>query len=342
VSNVGSRGVANSTLPPPRLDYKSISENMFYKSCNAFNRKAPLPVGALQSTVRLYAELKTLSSELNQKLALRNATSDLIRNGKDPSAGDVAQQQGKALKIEISRLKSRVAAVESELLHNALPIPNDTHPDTPIGSEAATVTLSTHGPSPLPASPTRDHVRVARRFHMLDLDAGSTVTGSSWYFLLNDGALLEHALVNYALSVAIRHGYRPVTTPDVVKIDIAERCGFQPRDPTDNVQQMYHLTSERDHPELVLSGTAEIPLAGLFAYKVFEESKLPLKVVGVGKAFRAEAGARGSDTRGLYRVHQFAKVELFSVGTESCSDETMEDMRKVQVEILHGLKLPFR
>ncbi|KAF8488531.1 hypothetical protein JB92DRAFT_3101042 [Gautieria morchelliformis] len=342
VSNVRSGGVSNSTLPPPRLDYKSISENMLYKSCNAFNRKAALPVGALQSTVRLYAELKTFSSELNQKLALRNATSDLIR--RDPSARDVAHQQGKALKTEISRLKSRVATLESELLHTALPIPNDTHSDTPIGSEAATVILSTHGPSPLPASPTRDHVRVAHHFHMLDLDAGSTVTGSSWYFLLNDGALLEHALVNYALSVAIRHGYKPVTTPDVVKIDIAERCGFQPRDPTDNVQQMYHLTSDsaRGHPELVLSGTAEIPLAGLFANKVFEESQLPLKVVGVGKAFRAEAGARGADTRGLYRVHQFAKVELFSVGSETCSDGAMEDMRKVQVEILHGLKLPFR
>lgn len=234
--------------------------------------------------------------------------------------------------------------MESDLLHVALSIPNDTHSDTPIGSEAATVILSTHGPSASTHTPSRDHVRIARHFQILDLAAGSTVTGSSWYFLLNEGALLELALINYALSVAIRHGYRPVTTPDVVKADIAKRCGFQPRDPTDNVHQMYHLTSEsqKDHPELVLSGTAEIPLAGLFANKIYEESQLPLKVVGVGKAFRAEAGARGADTRGLYRVHQFSKVELFAVEIETCSSDAMEDMKKVQIEILDGLKLPFR
>ena len=267
-----------------------------------------------------------------------------MRNSRCSLTRDAAIEQAKALKIEISELKSRVATIESDLLHTALPIPNDTHPDTPIGSEAATVTLSTHGPSPSPLTLSRDHVRVARHFQMLDLDAGSTVTGSSWYFLLNEGALLEVALINYALSVAIKHGYKPVTTPDVVKIDIAKRCGFQPRDPTDNVHQMYHLTSEseKEHPALVLSGTAEIPLAGLFANKLYEESQLPLKVVGVGKAFRAEAGARGADTRGLYRVHQFAKVELFTVEVETRSDSAMEDMRKVQIQILDGLKLPFR
>lgn len=331
-------------MPPPRLDYKSISENSVYKSHNAFNRKAPLPVGAVQSTARLYEQLKSLSSALNQKLALRNTISDLVRNSKDPSSRAAAIEQAKALKIDVSDLKSRVAIVESDLLHNALAIPNDTHSDTPIGSESSTVTLSTHGPSALPATVHRDHVRVARHFQMLDLDAGSTVTGSSWCFLLNEGALLELALINYAVSVAIRHGYRPVITPDVVKIDIARRCGFQPRDPNDNVQQMYHLTSEsdKDHPELVLSGTAEIPLAGLFANKVFEESQLPLKVVGVGRAFRSEAGARGADTRGLYRVHQFTKVELFAVEADTSSDEVMEDMREVQVKILDGLKLPFR
>ena len=344
VSNVGAREVPDSNLPPPRLDYKAIAENVAYKSHNAFNRRAAVPVGAVQSTARLYDELKSLSSELNQKLALRNATSELVRRTNDSSSRDAAIEQAKALKIEISDLKAKISIIDTDLLHNALPIPNDTHSDTPIGSEAATIILSTHGPDALPATPSRDHVRVARHFQMLDLDAGSTVTGSSWYFLLNEGALLELALINYALSVAIRHGYKPVTTPDVVKLDIARRCGFQPRDPASNVEQMYHLASEseRDHPELVLSGTAEIPLAGLYTHKVLEESQLPLKVVGVGKAFRAEAGARGADTRGLYRVHQFSKVELFAVEIEARSDEIMEDMRRVQVDILDGLKLPFR
>ncbi|KAF8578994.1 seryl-tRNA synthetase [Ramaria rubella] len=343
-SNARHNNVLISHLPPPRLDYKSISENTLYKSHNSYNRKAILPVGAVQSIARLYAELKTLSSELNLKLALRNFTSNIVHSSPHLTNKIAAIEQGKALKSEILELKSRVAVIELELLHNALPIPNDTHPDTPIGPEAAAVTLSTHGPHPLPITPLRDHVRVARALRMLELDAGSTVTGSSWYYLLNEGALLDIALVNYSLSVAIRHGYRPVITPDVVKADVAMRCGFQPRDPTDNLHQMYHLSSTqgKDHPELVLSGTAEIPLAGLFANKVFEQSQLPKKVVGVGKAFRAEAGARGTDTRGLYRVHQFSKVELFAVTPEAHSAEVMEDMKKTQVEILEGLKFPFR
>lgn len=320
-------------------------DNVLFKSHNAFNRKAPLPVGAVQSTVHLYAEFKSLSNELNQKLALRNATSDLVRSsGGDSRAKGITIEQAKRLKTEIAELKARLANVESELLCKALQIPNDTHPGSPLGTEAAAVILSTHGPDPLLATPLRDHVRVARALEMLDLEAASIVTGSSWYFLLNEGALLELALTNYAVSVAINHGYSPVATPDVVKAEIAARCGFQPRDPIEDVQQMYHLASDpqKDRPELVLSGTAEIPLAGLFANKVFEESQLPVKVVGIGRAFRAEAGARGAETRGLYRVHQFSKVELFAVAGAEHSDAIMEDMREVQIDILGGLGVPFR
>jgi seryl-tRNA synthetase len=109
---------------------------------------------------------------------------------------------------------------------------------------------------------------------------------------------------------------------------------------------MYHLSpndsSSSSHPELVLSGTAEIPLAGMFANKILPLKDLPLKVVGLGRAFRAEAGARGTDTRGLYRVHQFTKLELFSISQAGQSEEMMEEMQRVQVEIFSRLGFPFR
>lgn len=231
---------------------------------------------------------------------------------------------------------------EERLLKLAFAVPNDTHPDTPLGPESAAVTLSTHGPEPLPPSSSRDHVSIGRTLGLLDLEAAATVTGSSWYYLLNEGALLEMALVNYALSIAIRHGFTPVTTPDVVRADVAHRCGFQPRDPTIDppVSQMYHISPS--NPELVLAGTAEIPLAGLFANRLFNEGELPAKVVGLGRAFRAEAGARGADTRGLYRVHQFTKLELFAVSESEQSEEIMEEMKKLQIEIFEGLGLSFR
>ena len=272
---------------------------------------------------------------------------------KDPEKKQAALDEAKALKEEISGLEDRIAEIEDELYTLALAIPNDTHPDVPVGPESVAVTLSTHGPEPLPASPARDHVAICRALDLIDLEAGATVTGSSWYYLKNEGALLELALVNYALSIAMRHGYTPVTTPDVVRADVARRCGFQPRDPVDGAaSQMYHLAHAADpaagqgqghtHPELVLAGTAEIPLAGMFANRILPAGELPVKVVGLGHAFRAEAGARGADTRGLYRVHQFTKLELFVVSEEERSGEVMEDMRKMQAEIFEGLGLSFR
>jgi seryl-tRNA synthetase len=337
------------------LDYRGITDNLVYKSHNAFNRKAALPVGALPKISKLYEDQKNFSSTLNTRRHEQSQVGDRIKKvSKDPHAKQVALQEAKALKAEISSLEAKLAEVDEELFRLALAIPNDTHPDVPIGPESAAVTLSEHGAAPVPSSPSRDHVSIGRQLRLLDLEAAATVTGSSWYYLLNEGALLELALVNYALSVAIRHGFTPVTTPDVVRSDIAYRCGFQPRDPGSEtpVSQMYHVSNtlpgisggavSEHHPELVLAGTAEIPLAGLFADNIFLPHELPKKVVGLGRAFRAEAGARGADTRGLYRVHQFTKLELFVVSTEMQSEAMMDEMRKLQTEIFEGLGLTFR
>ncbi|KAI0688133.1 hypothetical protein BC835DRAFT_1408169 [Cytidiella melzeri] len=350
-----SSKASSSGLPKPRLDYRDITENVVFKSHNAFNRKASLPLGALQKISKLYEDQKTLSSTLNKRRHEQSQVGELIKKAaKTAQAKQAALQEAKALKAEISGLETTLAEVDTELFSLALAVPNDTHPDVPIGPESAAVTLSEHGPAPVPSSSSRDHVSIGRQLGLIDLESAATVTGSSWYYLLNEGALLELALTNYALSVAIRHGFTPVTTPDVVRSDIAYRCGFQPRDPTSDtpVSQMYHvsnsLSSSGDgtgthvHPELVLAGTAEIPLAGMFADKIFLPQELPKKVVGLGRAFRAEAGASGTDTRGLYRVHQFTKLELFVVSMESQSEAMMEELRRLQTEIFEGLGLSFR
>lgn len=348
---------SDSGLPRPRIDYRDITENIVFKSHNAFNRKAPLPVGALPAIAKLYADQKSLTSTLNIKRHEQSLVGERIKKaGKDEASRKGALQEAKTLKSDILDVEEKLADVENKLFDLALAVPNDTHPDVPIGPESAAAVLSTHGPTPINASHARDHVIIGRQLGLLDLEAAGTVTGSSWYYLLNEGALLELALVNYALSVAVRRGFTPVTTPDVVRSDIAHRCGFQPRDPQSDapVSQMYHVSNlmpnslhphhhqHHHHPELVLAGTAEIPLAGMFAGKVFLQNELPVKVVGLGRAFRAEAGARGADTRGLYRVHQFTKLELFAVTTEEQSEAMMGELRSVQTEIFQGLGLSFR
>jgi len=298
----------------------------------------------------LYNRHKELSRDLNAKRHAQSLIGDRVREvGNDEEARQAALQHAKELKSVVSQLKHDLAQVNDELFSLASAVPNDTHPLTPLGSESAAVTLSTHGPDPIPHTPLRDHVSICRDLGLLDLEAGATVTGSSWYYLLHEAAMLEMALTNYGLSIALKHGFTPVTTPDVVRSDVARRCGFQPRDNADPpVSQLYHLSandsSSSSHPELVLSGTAEIPLAGMFANKILPLKDLPLKVVGLGRAFRAEAGARGTETRGLYRVHQFTKLELFAVSQagQSQSEEMMEEMQRVQVEIFSGLGFPFR
>jgi seryl-tRNA synthetase len=285
---------------------------------------------------------------LNAKRNARSVLGEQIRKTAGEgnlSAKQAALEEATKLKAEVLELEVRLSEVEKVLLNLALAIPNDTHPESPLGPESSAVTLSVHGPECVPVNIERDHVTICKKFGLLDLESASTVTGSSWYYLLNEAALLEMALTNYAISIALKHGFTPVIPPDVVRSDIASRCGFQPRDHSDNpVAQMYHIKSSEKtvSPELVLCGTSEIPLAGMFANKVFPSTTLPLKVVGLGHSFRAEAGARGADTRGLYRVHQFTKVELFATTTRDGSEPMMKEMMQVQKTILEGLGLSFR
>lgn len=304
---------------------------------------------------RLYEEQTALSKDINAKRHARSTIGDRIRaSASQPDVKKSLLEEAKNLKAELTTLEGQLEDVQNRLLSLALAIPNDTHPDVPIGPESEAKVLAKHGPPPIPASPSRDHVAIGRALDLFDLEAGALVTGNSWYYLKNEGALLELALVNYAMSIAIKHGFTPVTTPDVVRSDIAARCGFQPRDLNSDppLNQMYHIAptvapsggQAKAYAELVLAGTAEIPLAGLFANasKIMSAGELPKKVVGLGHAFRAEAGARGADTRGLYRVHQFTKLELFVVCDQESSDEMMAQMRQLQEEIFGGLGLTFR
>lgn len=254
-----------------------------------------------------------------------------------------ARRQAKKLKSRIGDYESTLSDTEAELLELGLALPNDTHSSSPIGGEEKAVELERFGPDPIHADTARDHLRIAERYGLLDNDASIVATGSSWPYLKGTLALLEMAIVNYAVSVALRHGYTPVIPPDVIRSDIAWRCGFQPRDPsTSGPSQTYHLQTSEGSPELCLAGTSEIPLSAMFANQVLPHESLPHRVVGIGRAFRAEAGARGSLTRGLYRVHQFTKVELFSVCEAGVSEGVMEEMRVVQAEIARGLGLSVR
>ncbi|KAI8935261.1 hypothetical protein NX059_007850 [Plenodomus lindquistii] len=266
-------------------------------------------------------------------------------------------RQAKEVKTELSAIEARETQLQDEIESLALDLPNLSSTHTPVGTEPEVVGYINEHHKPANSSARRSHVEIGQQLGILDFTGSAQTSGWGWYFLVGDGAMLEQALVQYALSVARSKGWKAVAPPSLVYSHMASACGFQPRD-QNGEQQVYAIDqSDKDKakPQLVLAGTAEIPLAGMKANTTLEQNELPLKTVGVSRCYRAEAGARGADTKGLYRVHEFTKVEMFAwttpdyTGDEhftgeaaSSSEAIFEEMMSIQKEILEALGLHCR
>ena len=172
---------------------------------------------------------------------------------------------------------------------------------------------------------------------LVDFEAGASVAGQKFYYLKNEAALLELALVQYAMQTLVKEGYTPVITPDVARVEVLEGIGFLPRDPDPEKRQIYSLADT----DLCLIATAEITLGGMHRDRIFDELDLPKKYVGLSHCFRTEAGAPGRDTRGLYRVHQFTKVEMFVFCTPDQSEDIHLELLRIEESIFQGLGLPY-
>lgn len=181
----------------------------------------------------------------------------------------------------------------------------------------------------------KNHVDVLESLDLIDFDSASVVSGSKFYYLRGAAAMLELALVNWALQCAMAKGFTPITTPDLVRESVLEKCGFQPR--ADNTQT-YSVTDS----DLCLTGTAEVPLGGIYMDKVVEEAVLPIKMAAFGHCFRTEAGAAGAAGKGLYRVHQFSKVEMFVICTPEESDALHEELIGIEEEMFTALGLHYK
>jgi seryl-tRNA synthetase len=247
--------------------------------------------------------------------------------------------------------------MQEEISRLALELPNLSSLDTPVGEEAQVVDEINEKPALNRSG--KSHVEIGHELDILNFEASATTSGWGWYFLQNEAALLEQALVQYALSVAVKRGWKVMTPPSLVYSHIASACGFMPRDQHGETQ-IYSVAPNQpqdmnnpEKPSLVLAGTAEIPFAGSRANKTMTDADLPLKVIGPSRCYRAEAGARGVDTKGLYRVHEFTKVEMFAWTLprmddatdrfgdieESQAEEVFAEMIDIQKEIITSLGL---
>lgn len=354
-----------SIAPKASIDIKHIRQNPEAYSRNCLERNYEAQSEHPFKIVKLFDQWKqsqsdtlSLREKSNVILAQLSHRADKLgpKNSGQVTPGTPRQdliEEARKLKDELSTTETYEAQLTSEIETLAAELPNLTSVDTPRHEPKVVGYINEyrkperiHLNDPYHRATFRDHASIGIELDLLDFSGAATTSGWGWYFLKNEAALLEQALVQYALSIAMKHGFTVVSPPSVVYSHIASACGFRPRDQSGE-QQVYNIQqSERDlgrgKPIHSLAGTAEIPLAGMGANKTFEAGDLPLQVVGSSRCYRAEAGARGADTKGLYRVHEFTKVEMFSWTLPGQEIETFNLMLKVQIEILKELGLHCR
>lgn len=321
-------------LRKPQIDIKNIVTNASVFEESLVKRRLALPGGmTMQQLVDRLSELRDLQFRKQQLLTERNRLQ--AQFGKQRAANqDTAgiESQLRELKRELADVETRADAAETETRPVLEAVPNTLAPES-AGLEAEEVIGEIWPDRRVPETETRRHDLVGERLGLVDFESATTVAGPSSYFLLGAGALLEQALVQFALSRCVAAGWKPVAPPSLARVPVALACGFRPRDDNGPDSQIYTLRGDDD---LCLSGTAEIPLAGLAAQRTLDK---PARVVGVSRSYRAEAGARGRDSKGLYRVHEFTKVEMFAWTTPDASAALHDEILALEKGIISDLGL---
>ncbi len=308
------------------LDLKFIREHADLVKANAAHRLANVDVDRLLTLDARRRELETAIDELRAK---RNAAS---KTKPTPETIEEMKEVGS----QIQSLEVEAQSVEEELRGLWLAVPNVTHPDVRVSEneDDNPVLDSFLEPTSFDFTPL-DHVELAQKHDLIDFDRAAKVSGAKFYYLKNELALLEFALIRYALDIVGQHGFIPCTTPDLAKREVLEGLGFNPRGES---TQVYNI----ENSDLSLIGTAEITMGGYHMNEVLDEADLPLKYVAVSHCFRTEAGAYSKFTKGTFRVHQFTKVEMFVYATPEQSESAHAELLAIEREIFEGLRIPFR
>ncbi|MCR5436492.1 MAG: serine--tRNA ligase [Treponema sp.] len=314
------------------LDYKFIKDNLDAVKQNIINRNMTADADAV---VKLYYKRTELVTKLQGLQQKRNENANAMKQKLDNDKRQELIAAGKAIKEEISAVETETKETEKKLEEAARQIPNMVHPDVPVGKlDTENLEVKVVGtPRKFDFEP-KDHVELGESLDIIDFDRGTKVSGPKFYYLKNEAVFLEQALIMYALNTLRKHDFNMFITPDVAKEDVLKGIGFNPRGNESNV---YSIEEEGT----CLVATAEITLGGYHQDEILDKAKLPLLYGGLSHCFRREAGAAGQFSKGLYRVHQFDKVEMFAYSTPEQSDEIHEKLRQIEEEIFTGLGLPF-
>ena len=274
-----------------------------------------------------------LAEDLNRQA---NEVSKKIGPAKDNEERQKWIEQGRSLREQKEAAQTAHDELEAQILELQTVIPNMTHPDAPTGGEEDANELS-FGKTPKPVFDFHplDHLELGEKHDLFDFESGARVAGAGFYFLRNAAVRIDLALQQFAVSFLADRGFTPVTTPDLALTSVLHGTGFNPRGPE---TQIYSI----ENTELNLVATAEIPLGGMMSGQTLDLENLPLRLCGLSHCFRTEAGAAGRASKGLYRVHQFTKVEMFAFASPDQSDALHEEMRSLECELFDALEVPYR
>lgn len=316
------------------IDLKLLKEKREQIKENIRNRRMKVDV---DDVIKLGDERLTLLSRAEK---LRNRRNEVAANMKQ-KLEDIKRknliEEGKKLKEDIAELEQKLEQVEKQYFESAKRIPNFSDSDAPVGAEddGGTVEVKRVGTPRTFSFKPLDHVELGKINDLIDFDTATKVSGNKFYYLKNEAVMLELALSQFAITTAIKHGFTPVITPDIAKTEILEGIGFSPRGEESNIYAL-------DGMDECLVGTAEITLGGYYAGQILKEEDFPIRFVGLSHCFRREAGGAGQFSKGLYRVHQFSKVEMFVYTLPEESKKEHMNILSIEEEIFSALGLAYR
>lgn len=314
------------------LDPRTLEERRDEIAESCRRRRLRVDVDAAIACQKRVSVLQQELQELNRQ---RNEHQTTGKQKLDSAAREAHTAEGRRLKDAIAGVEAQLFAANEELEACLAELPNFLHPDVPDGGEADFRELRRVGEPTRFDFEARDHLALCAHLDLVDFDAAARVSGPKFYYLKNEAVLLELALQRFALESARDAGYRLYSTPDLARRSIVDAMGFSPRG---DETQIYSVA----HTDLDLVGTAEITLGGLHADEVLDEAQLPLRCAGLSHCFRTEAGSHGRESKGLYRVHQFSKVELFVFSKPADSDLIHAELLALEERLFQALELPYR
>lgn len=315
------------------IDLKELKTRHDEIAANIKARNMQVDLDAVISLADKRSAVMQQADEMRQK---RNENAQKMKTKLDPETRTKLIEEGKAIKERIAVLEKEAGDLDAQFQAEAKTIPNYANPKAPIGKEDKDSTAVKYvGQPPKFSFKALDHVQIGENLDLIDFDTATAVSGPKFYYLKNQAVLLQMGLERYAMDIVLKHGFTPFITPDVAKEEILSGIGFNPRGAESNIYTV-------EGTGMALVGTAEITLGGYYAGKILDKKDLPIKMTGLSHCFRREAGGAGQYSKGLYRVHQFSKLEMFIYCLPEESDAWHDYLLSVEEEIYQGLGLAYR